>query len=1071
MVKRYSLLLALAAALPACAQTDITKYYLKNYGFDADYDYPASSSAVVKQEIKSISNWTPNFSIDYTITGIYEFGFKGTYNGASIPSTGYDGEGGGCLALSTGWEQDFSLYQTVTLPAGTYTIIVPTYNGKSVSGGKSLLAWIPNKGTQVSSTVTSYPSKKWTVDKIQFTLKSVTTGKIQIGYKAAANGSANSANLAIDYVQLLGENMTASKTSLNYYITQAKKEYGDGSGDNADKLKEAIDAASTVSANSSATMPEILEATYNLKEAIDEYLNDNASEEHPSDYTKYIQNPSFETMNSDGSNTPAGWTLSNMAAQSNSVFAKSGTYYMENWVNIGSKVGNAYIKQTLSNLPAGNYKLSAKALNIQQTGSNSTANSGSAQTGAYIYAGNAKTAITSMGTYSVSFAVLDEKNEVEIGMLADGATGNYLCVDNFTLSYTGKVNTKSYVTDLQNLLKNSEELAAGTLQESAASALNSAVSTARKALEGTGKNSDGNTTYDLAALKEAHTALKTANENAAASHALYASLEKRIDYANQVLAWWKDDTRKANAVNLLTTAVADAKASAQDRTLTDAQLKAAVTTLNTNISRVDKRIYCSGNACGSDSQLQNDANQWSYNRSIQSKHWILFWEKGYGDLAPSAVPTILDNADKIFEFYANDLKFITINKGTSKTDTYKMIIRLRYTTDWEASGSGIDNTIGLLTLSRNAYTSRSGQTVGHEIGHCFQYQTHCDNNNQNGWMYTWANSANGNVFWEMCAQWQAYKFYPSMQFNNEWFNNTLNGLHKNPLSEELRYNNYFIQDFFCHKQGTDMIGRLWNESRSPEDPFQAYMRLTMKSTLTAKEKLEQFNNEMWEYGARMTTFDMDGIRDAGKGKIGARSQTGLTKGTDNDWYSQAADCVESFGNNAIRLNVPSTAKTVYAEFSGEAGKDGFIDYRKQYAGWKLGFVALKRDGTRIYGDISTATNDDPDAIASFECPAGCSYLWLVVSGAPTLYWSRGWNGTTADDEQWPYHVKFYQTNVYGNTNNTGIPTGIKDVTTDSSSATTPIYNILGQKVAYDGSALESLPKGTYIIGGKKYVKQ
>lgn len=1071
MVKKYTFIFALATALPVCAQTDISKYYLKNYGFDTDYDYPASSSAVVKQEIKSISNWTPNFSIDYTITGIYEFGFKGTYNGATIPSVGYDGEGGGCLALSTGWEQDFSLYQTVTLPAGTYTIIVPTYNGKSVSGGKSLLAWIPNSGTKVASTVASYPSKQWTVDKIQFTLKSQTTGKIQIGYKAAANGSANSANLAIDYVQLLGENMTVNKTSLNYYISQAKKEYGDGSGNGADKLKEAIDAASAVATNSSATMPEILEATYNLKEAINVFLNDNASEEHPSDYTKYIQNPSFETMNTDGSNTPSGWTLSNMAAQSNSVFAKAGTYYMENWVNIGSKVGNAYIKQTLKDLPTGNYKLSAKGLNIQQTGSNSTVNKGNAQTGAYIYAGNAKTAVTAMNTYTVSFSVLDDKNEVEIGFLADGATGNYLCVDNFTLSYTGKTNTKSYVTDLQNLITNSDELATGMLQTSIADALNTAVSAARKALEGTGKDSDGNTIYDLNALKEARTALKEAYDNASASHALYLSLDKRIDYAEQVLAWWKDDARKATGVNLLTTAIANAKASAQNRSLTDAQLTAAVTTLNTNINRVDKRIYCSGNACGSDAQLQNDANQWSYQRSIQSKHWVLFWEKGYGDLAPSAVPTILANADKIFEFYANDLKFITINKGTSKTDTYKMIIRLRYTTDWEASGSGIDNTIGLLTLSRNAYTSRSGQTVGHEIGHCFQYQTHCDNNNQNGWMYTWANSANGNVFWEMCAQWQAYKFYPSMQFNNEWLSNTLNGLHKNPLSEELRYNNYFIQDFFCHKQGTDMIGRLWNDSRSPEDPFQAYMRLTMKSTLTAKEKLELFNNEMWEYGARMTTFDMDGIRNAGKGTIGARKQTVLTKGTDKDWYSTATDCVESFGNNAIRLNVPSTAQTVYAEFTGEAGKDGFIDYRKQYAGWKLGFVALKKDGTRIYGDIATATNDSPDAIASFECPAGCSYLWLVVSGAPTLYWSRGWNGTTADDEQWPYHVKFYQTNVYGNANNTGIPTGINDVTTAVPSATTPIYNIFGQKVANEGSALESLPNGTYIIGGKKYIKQ
>ena len=88
----------------------------------------------------------------------------------------------------------------------------------------------------------------------------------------------------------------------------------------------------------------------------------------------------------------------------------------------------------------------------------------------------------------------------------------------------------------------------------------------------------------------------------------------------------------------------------------------------------------------------------------------------------------------------------------------------------------------------------------------------------------------------------------------------LKSMPKNPLAEELRYNNYFIQDFFCHKQGIDALANLWNKSQNPEDPFQTYMRLYMSSKLTSAQKLEQFNNEMWEYGARLTTFDMDGIR-------------------------------------------------------------------------------------------------------------------------------------------------------------------------------------------------------------------
>ena len=1049
------------------AQTDVSKYYLTNYGFDSDFNYTAGSTATVEKEINDIKGWTPDLSADYTITGVYEFGFKGKYNGATVPATGYDGESGGGLALSTGWEQTFCYTQTITLPKGTYTVKVPTYNGKSVTAGISQLAWIPTSGTKVASTLKSYPSKKWTVDEITFTLTKQTEGKIQIGYKAGANGSANSANLLIDYVQIIGENMTVSKYQITSAISKAKKYYKeDGIG--AEELKKAMDNAQDVyDQTPAATAPEILEAVYLLNQALDVYRSNNASEDDPVDYTSYIKNPSFEE------NAAENWEVANMASQTNSVFSrKNGTTYMESWVSIGNKIGKASLSQTLKKLPAGNYKLTAAALHIQQSGSNSTINKGAAQTGAYIYVGNARTQVGAMNNYQVKFSVFDKENDIEIGLNAEDATGNYLCVDNFTLSYVGSIDTGSYVQEVTTLVERSTELQQQGMQTAVKENLAKATAAAREALQGT-TDGDGNVVYDQEALAAARTSLLAAIGDANTSKTLYTVLQSRIDYAGKVLGWWKDDARKATAVGKLQEALATAEGQVKDYALTTAQLTAAKTTLNSKISAVDKHIYCSGSACGSEAELQNLDNQWCFDRSLQSKHWILFWEEGYGKAAPSSVETILNTADEIFEFYADSLKYLTINQGKSKTDTYKMIIRLRYTTDWEASGSGIDNVIGLLTLSRWAYTSRAGQTVAHEIGHCFQYQTHCDNNNQNGWMYTWANSGNGNVFWEMCAQWQAYKFYPEMQFSNEWLNNTLNGLHKNPLAEELRYNNYFIQDFFCHKQGMDALANLWNKSQSPEDPFQAYMRLYMDSKLTGAQKLEQFNNEMWEYGARLTTFDMDGIRARGAGTIGKRSQTKLTKDTEGFWCSNTSDCVENFGNNAIRLNVPASDKTVYAEFVGEAGKEGFIKYNVAKAGWKLGFVALKKDGTRIYGDVSTATYKAPDATVRFECPADCSYLWLVVSGAPTSYWSRGWNGTTADDEQWPYKVKFYQTNVYGNANNNDVPSGIDGITLDDVGGKTRnanVYTISGQLVREGSTSLDGLPKGIYIVGGKKVIK-
>lgn len=776
-----------------------------------------------------------------------------------------------------------------------------------------------------------------------------------------------------------------------------------------------------------------------------------------------LSNPSFE-------NGTTGWTT-NMSAQSNSVFTrKKGTYYLEKWTDRGKSISDAYVYRNVSGLQDGNYTLKVYALHIQQNAASSTANSGKAQTGAFLYAGTRQTPITSMRLYSLTFSVVDGEGSVEIGVKAEKATGNWLCVDYFTLTYDSELTMADYANVVQDQVDQASVLLEKGIQSSVAEPLKAAMETASALIsQAKDENYEGDKDALYEQLKATRAEMSKQLTAAQSSRALYDELQSRIDYAKKVQGWWEGVERKSVSLRLLENGIATAEEKLTDYDLSKFQLNAAISAINNRISSVDKKIYCSTSACGTDTQLKNANSQYCYDRSYQSKHWILFWEKGYGTAVPASVPEILETADKIFEFYADSLKFITINQGTSKTDTYKMIIRLISTTEWTANGSGINDQIGMLTLSNGAHTSRSGQTLAHEIGHCFQYQTHCDNNNQNGWMYTWMNSGNGNVFWEMCAQWQAYKFYPTYQFNNEWLTNTLNGLHKNPFAEELRYNNYFIQDYMCHKHGMGIIGQLWNESVRLEDPFQAYMRLTMDSSLTQDEKLDQLNNEMWEYAARMTTFDMDPIRKYGNSTIGKRSQTAMTKDSEGYFKPTAANCIENFGNNAIRLNVPSTDKTVYAELIGLPDESGYIAYKSKAAGWKFGFVALKKDGTRLYGDIATATYDETRETVSFDCPAGCSYLWLVVSGSPTDYWPRGWNGRTTDDEQWPYKVKLYQTNVYGNTNNNSFPVGIDNIMADGITLPTDgnIYSLSGQIVRKGTDSVEGLKPGIYIIGRKK----
>lgn len=489
----------------AIAQTDVTRYYLDNYGFDDNYDYTSGQTTTVEKELKEVDGWTAVLSADYTIVGTYEFGFKGKFNTASVPAAGYDGETGGGLALSTGWEQTFLFYQTVTLPAGTYTLNVPTYNGSSVTAATSQVAWIPSSGTAVRSKVTSYPVQQWTLDQIIFTLTKPTSGKIQFGMKAAAGGSANTAKLVVDYVQLLGNEMSIAdvKADLQTAITSATGLYGDGKGNGAADLMAAITAAQGVYDNAEADVVTALDAVKALKEAIATYRVQNISEDNPKDVTSYIVNPSFE-------NSTNGWTSEDLSSQGNSSFTKkAGSYYLEKWTGSGS-VGSAYVKQTVKNLPNGIYKLTVAAQNYTQSATSKK------NTGAYIFAGDQKEIVYTPADYSVKFTSI--AGETEIGFMAENATGNWIAVDNFRLYLIGYVDITIVLEELNRIVTEAETLQASMMSAVAAQALENAI-TAAKGMTSESAEAD---------IQSATRVLKAAMEQAQQSVAEYAVLQLKI---------------------------------------------------------------------------------------------------------------------------------------------------------------------------------------------------------------------------------------------------------------------------------------------------------------------------------------------------------------------------------------------------------------------------------------------------------------------------------------------------------------------------------------------------------------
>ena len=144
-----------------------------------------------------------------------------------------------------------------------------------------------------------------------------------------------------------------------------------------------------------------------------------ATMDAPFDVTGYITNPGFEYRDM------TGWTLSESGAfgtQNNSQTFKVGGYYAEKWQGSGALSARS-MSQTLSNLPAGYYKL--------------TANLGG--NGTYIGLNGKTVSWTADKDYTVGYVLGENENLViTAGKTAEG-TANWIHFDNFRLQFCGDV--------------------------------------------------------------------------------------------------------------------------------------------------------------------------------------------------------------------------------------------------------------------------------------------------------------------------------------------------------------------------------------------------------------------------------------------------------------------------------------------------------------------------------------------------------------------------------------------------------------------------------------------------------
>ena len=371
------------------------------------------------------------------------------------------------------------------------------------------------------------------------------SGKITIGFEAK---DASGNWIAVDNFRLtlVGQNLTEE---LNATIETATALFGDGSGKEAAQLLTAINAARDAVNNTEGDAQ--AQAIVALEKAIDIYRRANASEENPLDMTALITNPSFEK---DGT---TGWTSTNMGAQGNSVFSiKDGNTYVEKWTGRGSAVGDARISQTLTNMKPGRYLLKAAAQNIQEDTPKT------AQTGAWIYANTHQAEVTVRQDYTLEFVLVS--NQLEIGFKAEGATGNWLAVDNFRLLYTSD-NVEDVKNEFNAIVAKAEALATQKTNAAAHNALQTAIDAAKSALQSSASTE---------AWSEAACNLEAAYHTAETSQDVFSRLKAAIDEAKAILA----DSQAGNASEYQA-AIDAAQGTYDSAATTDAKAEVAILTL------------------------------------------------------------------------------------------------------------------------------------------------------------------------------------------------------------------------------------------------------------------------------------------------------------------------------------------------------------------------------------------------------------------------------------------------------------------------------------------------------------
>ena len=393
----------------------------------------------------------------------------------------------------------------------------------------------------------------------------------------------------------------------------------------------------------------------------------------------------------------------------------------------------------------------------------------------------------------------------------------------------------------------------------------------------------------------------------------------------------------------------------------------------------------------------DDNSEFSNKRKAETRNFAMFWAKEYGS-DPSANPNtarqfhvddVLKECERFYDCYVNQLKFVT--PGHTVADKYKILVIVFGGNDGTAYG-GAEGSLGTFYTPAVRINRAPYGVVAHELGHTFQSFVHADGSD--------GFRSAGQPIFEMTSQFMLWQVYPEwMTFENYHLVDYLKQTHLAFLHEANEYNSPYVLEYWSNKHGLDFVGKLWRQAQVGEDPVMAYKRLMGLSQ-------SQFSDEMFDAARRFITWDLKRIEKVASPYANQHRST--LNPVEDGWYRIAeSNCPQNYGYNGIRLKVPAVGTQITLDFKGVAGTAGFRAIHVDRAGWRYGFLAVKQDGSRVYGQTFSAA----EGSAGFVVPDKTAFLWLVVSGAPTEHWAHVADGDESHDEQWPYQIQLRGTSL------------------------------------------------------------